>query len=617
MTGTEDRSATIDSIKRAIRQRERGSGLRGVDYRQFSRQLRELSEAGAIKLTILGNITSDLLVPFLTVSAAREGFQLKCRVGNFGQQFQDLQEESIAAFGADMVLLLLSLELLRPNATSDFAALDPRARQSLVEEISTEISQWVGLAERVTQATIIISNFPQPVYAAMGLADATAEYSEADFFSDLNRSLALLAQQHPRVQVLDLAAVTNRIGRDDGEDRRLFFVAKVGWTERLMAEIGRQFVRHIIAATGRSKKCLVLDLDNTLWGGVVGEDGPSGVRIGPGDPEGEAFQAFQARVKGLKQRGVLLALCSKNTPSEIDALFAERTDMPLVSRDFAARAIGWDTKDQGLVAIAEQLNIGLDSLVFVDDNPAEVALVQSRLPMVETVQLPNEPALYVATLDRLPYFERSHLTDEDMNKAEQYAAVAEREIARADAKDEFAYLRSLGMKLELRAARAADLTRVHQLIAKTSQFNTTTRRYSYGELEDFLASSTFRIDIASLKDRFGDFGMIACMLVDCSDERAWRIASFVMSCRAMGRGVETAMLDRWKKKLFDAQRRAPTRLVGEFIATARNAPASNLYLEQGFTYLDEDAQGVSLFQIDNSTASSPACDWIEIKQEAL
>jgi FkbH-like protein len=615
MTEITGQPATLDSIKVAIRQREQEAALCGADYRRFSRQLRELSGEHAIKLAVLGNVTSDLLVPFLAVNAAREGIPLRCYTGNFAQHFQDLKDKAFAAFNADMVFLLLSLELLRPDAMAAFGSLDSASRRSLGQEVSAEIGQWVALAERDTRATIVLANFSLPTFAALGIADAVTEYTEADFYNDLNRSLSLLAKEHPRVHIFDLASTSARVGTNVGEDRRLFFIAKVGWTERLMAEIGRDFVRHLIAATGRAKKCLVLDLDNTLWGGVIGEDGPWGIRASQGDPEGEAFRAFQSRIRVLKQRGVLLALCSKNTPAEVEALFVERTDMPLAFDDFAAKAIGWGTKDQGLIAVADQLNIGLDSLVFIDDNPAEVALIRSRLPMVETVQLPPEPALFVNVLDRLPYFEKSRLTAEDANKAGHYAAEAERQAARADVQDEFEYLRTLGMQLELRTAKAHDLTRIHQLFSKTNQFNTTTRRYSHGELEQFLVNPAFRLEVASLRDKFGDLGMVACILVDCSDDRRWRMDSFLMSCRAMGRGVETVMINRLKLDLLEAQRKAPTQLIGEFITTARNQPASKLLEEQGFKPHGVDPGGIMLFQIDGATASLHGCDWIEIVGE--
>jgi FkbH-like protein len=393
---------------------------------------------------------------------------------------------------------------------------------------------------------------------------------------------------------------------DQALDRRMFHIAKLGWSERMLAELGGAFARSLVAARGSARKCVVVDLDNTLWGGVLGEDGPWGVRIGDGEPLGEAYACFQRRLKGLKSRGILLALCSKNNSFEVDALFAERTDMPLAAGDFAARAVGWSAKHMGLRAIAETLNIGVDALVFLDDNPAEIAQVRSRLPQVEAVLLPRDPADFCNTLDNLICLEKGRLTAEDAGKSAHYAASAARAEAQASSADQAGYLGDLQISVDIRRASSRDLPRLHQLFAKTNQFNVTTRRYSMAELADMIASRLHRVDVMTMRDRYGDLGMIAASIVVDEVDHA-RIDSVVMSCRAMGRGAETALLNRIK-------RQAGKSLRAEYRATPRNAPVRNLFPDHGFVVDGSEPDGSAAYLIAGPAATL-ACEWLTVTED--
>ena len=603
----------IEHLRREIRARGEEGPLRGADYRAFHRKLRNMEAPEAVRVTLLGNVTCELLEPFLAVAAAREGFRLSCRYGGFGQYFQDLQADACQAFAPQIVFLLLSLEQLRADAIGALTALSPGERLKLREEITDEIRNWIEAAQEATNATLLIANFPPPPFPALGVADAATDYGETEFYYELNRSLLSLAADHPRVQLFDLAGAMARIGSDQGLDRRMFHVAKVGWTERLMADMGDVFARHLIAITGAARKCLVLDADNTLWGGVLGEDGPWGIKIGPGDPAGEAFMAFQRRIKALKDRGVLLALCSKNNPLEIDDLFEQRTDMPLKRGDFSAFAVGWNAKSQGLMGIARDLNIGLDALVFLDDNPAEIEHMRAALPMVEAVMLSADIASYEALLDRLPWFEKSRLTAEDTRKSAQYAEAAAREAALVEAPNGLSYLGGLGIELEVRDAEPRDLPRLHQLFTKTNQFNVTTIRYTLGELEEMIEANDICLEVAFMRDRFGDMGMIAAIITQMASTERWRVDSFVMSCRAMGRGAETAILRRVQDRL--ARTGADADLLAEYRPTARNAPVAKLFEDHGFHILGETDGSRIQYSWHAQDEAAGECPWIRIREK--
>ena len=290
------------------------------------------------------------------------------------------------------------------------------------------------------------------------------------------------------------------------------FMAKLAWSEAALPGIAELLSRYLVQLVLPPKKCLVLDLDNTLWGGVLGEEGPDGIRIAEGDPVGEAFRAFQLAIKGVQGRGLLLAACSKNNRADVEEAFRLRPEMPLGLEDFAAVRINWEPKHANIRDIAAELNIGTDSLVFVDDNPAECELVRQMLPEVTTVQLPRDPSSYAGLLLDMPELERLAIVAEDRRKTEQYREQAERDASRqAVAGDMQSYLESLGTVVTHWAATRAELTRVHQLFAKTNQFNLTTKRYKPGEVETFIASPDWHLEVVKAEDRFGDLGIIAAL----------------------------------------------------------------------------------------------------------
>lgn len=588
------------------------SSLTGRDYRQLHRQLRANEGPKAERIAYLGNVTLDPLQPFVTVEAARRGHLSSSFVGGFGQHVQDLASPALKAFAPTMIVLVLAFRQMRPDDGARFTQLSTERRAALCEELLDEIEATLSQGLANTDATILISNFPPPTFAALGIADASIEWGEAEFFARLNLGLIERMRPHPRAQILDLARIVARIGSARALDERLFLVAKSEWTEPMMIAIGEEIARHLVAATGSARKCLVVDLDNTLWGGVIGEDGPHGIVIGNGDPVGEAYLAFQHRVRALKDRGILLAICSKNNRAEVDALFRDRPDMPLRREDFSAVAASWQGKDIGLAAIAQALDIGLDALVFVDDNPAETALVRHQLPEVETITLPDDPSAFVATLDALTCFEKARLLADDLGKSAQYAQAAARVQAAGASRSVGDYLADLRITATIRAAHAADLPRLHQLFTKTNQFNVTSLRYSLGELERLLASPDHHVIVAAMADRFGDMGLVAASVL-LREGRTCRIDSLLMSCRAMGRGLENALLNSVKAH---ATVMGAAEIRALYRRTPRNQPVSDLFAEQGFESIAEEDDGTRHYALSCAEAQPVGCDWIHIERGA-
>jgi len=590
--------------------------LTSNDVSLLSRTLQARPGTPDLRLGYLANFTLDPLPRWVDLHFAREGWRAAHYVGGFGQYVQEVLGENtgLAAFAPDLVLLALSLRLLRPEAWAAFAGLSPAERRDLKEDVAAHVESWALAALERTPATLLVANFPVPAQPAFGVADLNAEYGETEFFLDLNLDLLRRFKGHPRVQIFDLDRLASRFGKDRVLDRRMYYLAKMEWSPAFLGCVAAELARHARAARAQARKCLVLDLDNTLWGGVVGEEGPAGVKIGPGDPEGEAFLDFHHRLKALQAQGVLLAICSKNNPEDVAELFDSRPEIPLRITDFAAVEISWEPKHEGLKKIAAALNLGTDSLVFVDDNPAEVSLIQQMLPEVKAVLLPPDPAEYVAVIDRLTDFERTAVLEEDSRKTAQYRENREREALRTASGELGTYLASLRTELAITRAKRDDLPRIHQLFTKTNQFNLTTQRYTPSEVERFIASPICELWVARGRDRFGDLGAIGVVLLR-RDGRVVYIDSFLMSCRAMGRGIETAIMNHVKHRLLDEPGHLELR--GRYLPTAKNRPAETFYEDQGFRLLERRDSGEKLYVLRRIDTREIPCEWIEVGQDAM
>ncbi|HEY0510892.1 MAG TPA: HAD-IIIC family phosphatase [Thermoanaerobaculia bacterium] len=592
--------------------------LSANDVSLLSRTLQARPGPPDVRLGYLANFTLDPLPRWVDLCFAREGLRAAHYVGPTAEYVQEVLGEGtgLAAFDPQLVLLALSLRRLRPEAWAAFPTLPPGERRELREDVVSHVESWAlaVLAEEGAErspATLLVANFPAPAQAAFGIADLNAEYGETEFFLDLNLDLLRRFKGHPRVRIFDLDRLSSRFGKDRFVDPRMFYLAQMDWNPAFLGCVAGELARHVRAARGMTRRCLVLDLDDTLWGGVLAEDGPAGVRIGAGDPEGEAFLDFQHRLKALQAQGVLLAVCSRNNPAEVAELFQRRPEMPLRLADFAAREISWEPRHEGLKKIAATLGLGLDRLVFLDDDPAEVSLVQQMLPEVKAVLLPRDPVEHVALIGRLTDFERTAILEGDVRWAAQDHEARRGETAAADLGTSLASLRT---EVAILRARRDDLPRIHQLLVKTHPFNLTTPRYTPSEIERFIGSPVCEVWVAHGRDRFGDMGAIGAVLLR-RDGRIVYIDSFLMSCRAMGRGIETAVMNHLKRRLTDEPGHLELR--GRYVPTAKNKPVETFYEDQGFRLLERRDTGEKTYVLRRTEARQQPCEWIEVLQDAM
>jgi len=510
-----------------------------------------------------------------------------------------------------VIFVALSLRELAPRLYYQFASLGEEEKNSEFCRIIQHLRDWTEAARQTTDALLLISNFSSPPYNQLGIADLKLANGETEFYLRLNLALMELFRADSRANLFDLDRVLSRFGKIRACNPQMHYLARMEWHERLLPYIADELFRYINALLGRSKKCLVVDLDNTLWGGVLGEEGPEGVAIGHSGPQAEAYQAFQHAILALKQSGIILAINSKNNRDEVVELFETR-EMPLKLDDFSAIEINWNHKHENLKRIAESLNIGADSLVFVDDNPAECALVRELLPQVKVIELPRDPAHFPDLMKSLPDFEKLEISREDRDKAKQYLENRQRSEYQESIGSLEGYLRELKTEITIRAPAQSDAARIHQLFSKTNQFNLTTKRYAPGDIEKFLSDSKHVMRVVDVKDRFGELGTVGLVLMDVADTVA-HIDSFMLSCRAMGRQIETAIMNSLKQDYLQMGRYHA--FLCNYVPTKKNKPVEEFYESQGFTLLEKRPSGEKLYRLSAADSRLDECSHITVTAE--
>jgi FkbH-like protein len=545
-----------------------------------------------VRLALLGSATLAHLPAGIRVAGLRRGIHIETYEHDYGQYWQEIADPASALheFGPTAVLLALDGHHLTAGVTASMQAGD--AARALDEVVGRILACWRGL--RAAFGCQIIHQLPLPVHPALlGENEQRLPGSRAGFLARVVAALRGCAE----TEGVDLLALDQRValdGLDAWHDAGMWHRAKQEVALAATPLYGDLVGRVIAARQGRSFKCLVLDLDNTIWGGVVGDDGVEGLVLGQGSALGEAFVAFQDYARELSRRGVILAVCSKNDEANAVEPFEKHPEMVLRRGDIACFVASWNDKPANLRAIADELNIGLDALVFIDDNPFERALVRRELPMVAVPEVSADPTSYPRALADAGYFEALAVTEEDRARGAQYQANRERETLKATATDLPSYLRSLEMRLIWRRFDQIGLQRTVQLINKTNQFNLTTRRYTEDDVLAIMRDPrAFGLQLRLL-DRFGDNGIIAILIGRMTGEDLL-IDTWLMSCRVLGRQVEAASL---ALIAAEARRLGARRLLGEYVPTKKNGMVRDHYAKLGFAPLGADAPGATRAALD-------------------
>lgn len=543
-----------------------------------------------LRVLLLGQLTTSWLVPTLTAVAWGRGSAVIVSEGGYDTVLQDLSTRATGEEAPDVVALLpWNNRLLGGSAGED--------------RVESEMDFWRqawGLASGRLGARVLQVGYDWVIPGAQGHYLAGRYDGPVDRVRRINA--ALRAELPPGAYFLDLDQVSGTMGRSSFYNMRRYYWTKQPFGEAGCVELSRHLWAGVRALTTGPKKVLVLDLDNTLWGGVVGETGALGVSLGEG-ADGEAYRAFQRHAKELAARGVILALASKNNLKDALEPFETNRDMVLSLEEIAAHEINWDPKGTTLARLARSLNLGSDSFVFFDDNPAEREQVRQALPEVEVAEVPVDPAEYVRALQAGLWFETTGLTEADAMRAAQYAVERQRRELEQAAPSMDDYLRSLEMVADVREIDEGDLQRVVQLLSKTNQFNLTTRRHSREEVLGLLALPGSIGLTVRVRDRFGDHGLIAVLIGVAEGEGSLKVDTWLMSCRVIGRTVEQFCFRAlWER----ARGLGHRRIIGEYIPSAKNSLVSQLYETLGLRRVGVSPTGAVLYEVALEDAEPPA-----------
>jgi FkbH-like protein len=567
---------------------------RNLDYFELIREAKAVPENDsppALKIALLSDAATQQFVPLLRALFHRHNVPIQLYEGSFDGIELAVYNRSSALyeFEPDIVVLLNAAQSLRTR----YYARPGEALDWFDEEQQRVIRIW-DLLRQTLPGLVIQSNFVLPLERLFGNFDHKVPASYYRLVQKLNASLSDHAASRSNVLINDVESIASWVGRRNWFDERLWNLAKTFCAIEHLPLVAKNIVDISLATRGRGVKCVVLDLDNTLWGGTVGDEGAHGIQLAA-HGEGEAFYQFQAYLRELKRRGILLAVCSKNEYENAIRPFHENSEMVLQVADVAAFIANWDNKAENIRKIAALLEIGLDSLVYLDDNPFERNLVRDLVPEVSVPDLPEDPSDYVKALSELNLFETSAFSSEDLLRSESYQREVDRKLGETKAASFDEFLQSLDMRIEIGRFAPPQIPRIAQLIQRSNQFNLTTNRYNQSECERMMSDENWIPLYAKLRDRFGDHGLISIVVAqprapDC----VLKITDWLMSCRVMSRGVEDCLMNH----VFDeAKRRSLLTVVGTYVPSAKNGMVKDFFSRFGFRKVEEQANGSSSWEL--------------------
>ena len=555
-----------------------------------------------VQIAVGGNLLTENLRDSIAVQCLRAGLVCSQKHTPFGQLRQEVRnpQSVLYAPGTDIIFLL-------PNIASYLDA--GRYSEAAAIAVVDAIAQEIGIVRQHTDSLIVLGNFLPPESRPTGILDCKQESGIANFYRAMNLALSQRLASETGVLVMDLAYLAMSASLRWTSLTNESFLSSAALPEAMTHVVGRELAAAAAALRGVNRKCLVVDLDNTIWCGIIGEDGTAGIKIGGSYP-GNVYLELQRQILSLYDRGIILAINSKNNESDVWDAFDNRPEMLLKRHHFSSWRINWQDKASNLREVASDLNIGLDSVVMLDDNPVEREWIESSLPEVYAANA-DDPLSMVRFLSECRLFDTLSLSTEDALRNKSYAAATARKKLHEESSDLNSFLETLDVTVEVRNLSPEVLGRFSQLTQKTNQFNLTTRRYSEKQVVSLLDSPRFELFYCSCRDRFADEGIIGAAVI-AKEQEVWSIDTFLLSCRVLGRGVEHAFM----AAVYDRAKAAGVlALKGEFIRTAKNGQTEFFYEQLGFSL--ESSTGdrtVWVLRVDTGTIKWP--QWIR-KERAV
>jgi FkbH-like protein len=533
-----------------------------------------------LAISVLRNVMIEPIEPYLRYNACKMGYNAHVSFGEYDNIYQEAVGDSPKLFneGTECILVFMYLENISWNLARDFASMRGEAVQLEIDRIKDQVAATITGIRRQSSAMVLWHSFELPVTPSLGIWDSQIETGQLGAIRELNAGLRKQLREATSMYYVDTNLCISRVGAKNFYDQRYWHIGRAPYSRQALREIAFEEFKYLRPLKGKNKKCLVLDCDNTLWGGIIGEDGLSGIKLGRTHP-GSSYYEFQQEVLNLYHRGILIALCSKNNENDVWDVFRNHPDMLLKEQHISTAEINWHDKAMNIRKIARDLNIGLDSMVFIDDSEFEVNLIKKELPEVETILFAKDQAVHFRTiLADFGAFDTLTISQEDWERGKMYKAEASRKKVMLQTSDMDGYYQSLDMIAEIRFADDFSVPRIAQLTQKTNQFNLTTRRYSEADIKKFVTEGASDVIYLKLKDRFGDLGIVGVCVLKYADCAAF-IDSFLLSCRALGRGVEDLLLI---NALKISQKRGYCAVNAGYVPTLKNQQAELFYPKRGF-----------------------------------
>lgn len=591
LTSTSQYAETLELLQKLMREAKRADEVKFIS-RHFHALEKLCPTAKNINIAFLRSYTMDLTLPVMTAQMMMHNWIPSFYQGDFNVFHQEVYNADSGLYNhkADFLIIAADGRDIAPKLYHSFLGMSPEEVEQEAGNTVLFYKNIVSAFRKHSKATILIHPLLPPQNGALGIIDEQKPLGQRQVLGRINREIREFCASETSVFTLGLESCLERIG-SKWHNQRMWYLAHIPLSWEATLSVSDCYIRHIYALLGQTKKCIVLDLDNTLWGGIIGEAGLEGIRLGHDYP-GNAFIDFQRKILNLYNRGIILAVNSKNDYETAIEAIEKHPHMLLRKKHFAAMRINWHDKAHNLVELSREINIGLDSMVFIDDSPFECEMVRKELPDVSVIELPKLPELYPALLDESVFFSSVSFSEEDKKRGGLYQIRKQQQelMDTSDSLDDFFV--SLAMELSIKQNEKKLVPRISQMCKKTNQFNLTTIRYSENDISGFMGKANKSVYALSLKDRFGDNGVIGVCIV-FEDGKNWKIDTMLISCRVIGRKVETAFMNFLIKK---ARNENVEKIMGVFVPTAKNNVINDFYQKHGFNLASSGEDGY--FELD-------------------
>ena len=523
-----------------------------------------------IRIALLSSFSINGIKEIIQIKSSERKISSIIYEGPYNQYSQEIlnQESNLYKFSPEITFLLVDTRNIFGELFRFPYSISESERKDFVEKKVNEILNLAQKFMEKTNSKLIISKLNIPSFSPYGIFEEKTEFGFHKMIEEFNRQISIEFLNSENIFVYDFDRFVSKHGEENIFNYSQFFFGDLKISMDYLPEFGQDLMKYVIAYLGISKKCIVLDLDNTLWGGIVGEDGFNGIKLGP-EPPGNAYMEFQRVLLSLHQRGIILAINSKNNAEDAMQVIKDHPYMVLKEENFAALRINWKDKVSNMKELVKEINIGLDSLIFIDDDPVNRELIKSSFPEILVVDILDDPSTYAQILENMIDFSMIKITDEDKNRGKMYAKQKIINDLEESATDLSSFLNQLDLKIFIKKVDEFTLPRVSQLILKTNQFNLTTKRYQESDIKDMISNLNYLVGCAQVEDKFGDNGITGVFIIKKENEKEWLIDTFLMSCRIMGRDIEKGIMAHIINK---AKESGVKKIKANFFPTQKNKP---------------------------------------------